>query len=357
MDGGAARVAVNLSLAWTEMGRRVTILTSDRGELSPAYPLHPDVVHLPLGILGDSRNKLHSAFRNFMRLVHIRRAIRQSRPDLVVSFLDRNNVLCVLATRALLPRVPIIISERTDPHGRSIGAVWELLRRLTYPWADCLVVQTRHALDYFPRFLRAKGAVIPNWVDPPQARACPEPHRRLRVVTLGRLHPVKGHDLLIEAFAQIAAAFPGWDLRIHGEGSGREALQARIHSLGLDDRIIIGENLLDVGSCLGNADLFVLPSRVEGFPNALAEAMAWGLPVISFDCASGPSELIRHEVDGLLVPPEDIPALAQAMGRLMADPEERARLGAHATDVLTRFSSARVLELWENAIQSAYQSP
>jgi glycosyltransferase involved in cell wall biosynthesis len=317
------------------------------------YPLHPEVVLLPLNLRGVSSNPLQAVGRNLGRLLLLRRAIRATHPDLLVSFLDSNNIMSLIATRGL-PRIPVIISERTDPHGRSLGSIWGWLRRLTYPWADCLVTQSRHAMDFFPAPVRTKGRVIPNPVLPfPAADPSRPANPRSLVITLGRLHRVKGHDLLIEAFAQVAPAFPAWDLCIHGDGPERDSLQAMIRAHGLEGRITLRPAIADVGSRLREADLFVLPSRVEGFPNGLAEAMACGLPVISFDCASGPSELIRHGLDGLLVPPKNVAALATAMTRLMSDPIERAMLGARATEVLTRFSPATVMEQWESAIQSA----
>jgi GalNAc-alpha-(1->4)-GalNAc-alpha-(1->3)-diNAcBac-PP-undecaprenol alpha-1,4-N-acetyl-D-galactosaminyltransferase len=351
--GGAARVAAHLSNAWVEMGRNVTILTTVGGQDPSTYALHPKVVLLPLNLRGMSSNPLEAIGRNLRRLVLLRHAIRTTRPDLMVSFLDSNNILSLLAIRGL-PWMPIIISERTDPHGRSIGRMWEWLRRLTYPWADCLVTQTRHAMDYFPSQVRVKGRVIPNPVPPlPTIDMSQVSHLRPQVITLGRLHRVKGHDLLIDAFARLANDFPFWDLCIYGDGPERDSLQGMICAFGLEDRITLRPATAEVGRHLREADLFVLPSRVEGFPNSLAEAMACGLPVISFDCASGPSELIRQGLDGLLVPPEDVPALAKAMARLMSDPIERSALGARAVEVLIRFSPATVMEQWESAIQSA----
>jgi GalNAc-alpha-(1->4)-GalNAc-alpha-(1->3)-diNAcBac-PP-undecaprenol alpha-1,4-N-acetyl-D-galactosaminyltransferase len=352
-DGGAARVAVYLTHAWADMGRNVTILTTDGGLNPPFYALHPNVVHVPLGIREDSHHFLAAMSNNFKRLVKVRRAIRASRPDLLVSFIDSNNILCLLATRSL-PTIPTIVSERTDPHGRPLGRAWDFLRNLTYPWADGLVTQSQHALGYFSARVQTRGRVIPNPVFRPPA-ASPSSGRpaRPRVISLGRLDRVKGHDQLVDAFALIARDFPEWDLRIHGDGPERDALVAQIISHGLEGQISILPKIADVGTCLRDSDLFVLPSRTEGFPNALAEAMAWGLPVISFDCESGPSELIRQDQDGLLVPPGDVLALAQSMARLMSDPAERAGLGARATEVLTRFSPGRVMGLWESAIESA----
>jgi glycosyltransferase involved in cell wall biosynthesis len=352
VDGGAARIAAYLSGAWADQGRNVTLMTTDGGMQPSFYALHPRVVHQSLDLRGDSGNPLAALGRNIGRVLRIRRAIRSSRPDLLVSFLDRNNIRCLLATRGM-GRIPTLISERTDPHGRTLGRPWEGLRRLTYPWADCLVTQSRNAMAYFPSRVQIKGRVIPNPVYRPEAQS-PVPKRgpRCRVITLGRLQRVKGHDLLIDAFARIAALHPDWDLCIHGDGPEHDGLQERIQAYELADRITLGPSIADVGSCLRDADLFVLPSRVEGFPNALAEAMAWGLPVISFDCASGPGELIRPGVDGILVPSGQVSAMAEAMHRLMADPDQRNRLAARAPDVLDRFSPIRVMGLWESAIES-----
>lgn len=350
--GGAARVAAHLSAAWAEMGRKVTILTGDDGQRPPNYPLHPSVAHLPLALHAASRNPLQGAWANLRRLALLRQAIRRLKPDLIVSFLDTINVRCLLATLGL--GIPVLISERTDPHGRSLGLAWETLRLITYPWSGALVVQSRHALSFFPPRLRAKGLVIPNPVPPDPAAAPPRRSPdRFSVVTLGSLRTVKGHDQLIEAFALVADQFPAWDLWIHGEGPARDRLEIQVRCLRLEDRVHLPGSTRESAARLREADLFVLPSRTEGFPNALAEAMACGLPVISFDCASGPRDLIRPEVDGMLVPPGDIPGLAIAMARLMGDPAERDRMAARAPEVVERFSAERILGLWERAMQRA----
>jgi len=350
-------VAAHLSAAWAERGRAVTLLTTDDGREGSFFELHPAVRHRPLGLRSVSRHPLQALTSNFRRLGILRRAFQVEHPDFIISFLDSNNVMCLLATRGL-PRVPTVISERTDPSARSIGFAWEFLRRWTYPWADCLVTQSAHALGYFSPEVQARGRVIPNPVLPlarMEGRSPGTRGPRRLVTTLGRLNRVKGHDLLVEAFASLAPEFPDWDLAIHGEGSERPALEARIRALGLTSRIQLPGATTQVAARLQEADLFVLPSRTEGFPNALAEAMACGLPVVSFDCRSGPSELIRPGVDGVLVPPEDVPGLARAMAGLMGDPAERARLSVQAPEVLNRFSLNRVLELWESALQFASQ--
>ncbi len=351
--GGAARVAVNLSRAWAEMGRTVTILTTDNGEVPPSFPLHPSVAHRPLGLMHNSRNPLEGLWLNLGRLARLRRAIADTRPDVLISFLDKNNILSLLAGRTL-PRIPTLVSERTDPSERTIGWPWEWLRRWTYPMADCLVVQTLHAKGFFSPAVQARTRVIPNPVIlPPPGPALEGPPGRHHLTTLGRMDPVKGHEMLIDAFAAIEGRFPDWDLVIHGDGPTRRAMEAKVRNLGLETRIRFPGATFEVGARLREADVFVLTSRAEGFPNSLAEAMACGLPVVSFDCRSGPSELIRDGVDGLLVPPLDVPALSAALARLMADPGLRARLGAAAPDVLQRFSESSVLAQWESAIQLA----
>lgn len=353
LGGGAARVAVQLSRAWTARGYHVTIMTNDDGSQPPHFPPSPGVVHKPLGLRVASHNLLAAVRHNLWRLFRLRRAIKASKPDVLLSFLDGNNVLCLLATRRLgLGRV--VISERTDPHGRDIGFFWENLRRITYPWADCLVTQSAHALAYFPTRIRAKGMIIPNPVEAPEPGTGSfreqEGSPRHQLVTLGSLRKIKGHDLLIEAFALIAKDFPDWELVIYGEGPERPKLARQSAEHGLGTRVHMPGHTADVSGALSAGDLFVLPSRAEGFPNALAEAMALGLAAVSFDCPSGPGNLIRDGVDGVLVPPQDIAALASALASLMSAPRQRSRLGNRAREVVARFSPNQIINLWEQAL-------
>jgi len=152
----------------------------------------------------------------------------------------------------------------------------------------------------------------------------------------------------LEAFARIALRHPDWSLTIIGKGPLQRKLQEQSAALDLGARVHFVGELTDPFPMLRAADLFVLSSRFEGFGMALAEAMACGLPVVSFDCPEGPRDIIHDGVDGILVPTEDINALATALGRLMNDPRERARLGTEAATLLTRFGPEPVLSIWQD---------
>ena len=170
------------------------------------------------------------------------------------------------------------------------------------------------------------------------------------VLAVGRLTPQKGFDLLLEAFARIAADFTDWRLVILGSGTDRDALVEQATQLGIAESVELLGWTAEVASWFSNADLFVLSSRYEGFPNVLLEAMAAGVPVISFDCESGPREIVRHELDGLLVPAGDVAALASAMQRLMADETLRHTYGQRGREVTERFSVAEFFRRWQQVL-------
>ena len=349
--GGAERVMASLANAWAARDWAVTLFTLN-GEPS-FYPLDDRVRYRPLDVARPSGDGFAAIRNNIGRAMALRRVIRREHFDAVISFMGTTNVLTILATRRLA--VPVIVSERIDPARYPIAKSWAALRRSLYPCADLLVVQTERILRYFPPSLQHVGCIIPNPVAVPDEVANGPRIRKAEnsrvVIAMGRLEAQKGFDLLLRAFSRIAAKHAEWTLEIWGEGREQAVLQALIAELGLTERARLRGVTRRPFDELLQAGLFVLSSRYEGFPNALCEAMACGLPVISFDCPTGPGEIIRDGLDGLLVPPEDVGALAAGLDRLMSNEAERRRLAAGASGVTQRFSLARIMSLWDGALK------
>ncbi|HEX4604467.1 MAG TPA: glycosyltransferase family 4 protein [Candidatus Angelobacter sp.] len=357
--GGAERVISVLAGAWVERGRQITLITFDDAE-GPAYQLHPGIVLRSLHIPNEfAKNNFYALHRNVRRVRLLRRLIRQSQPDVVLSFLDFPNIITLLATRGL--GIPVIVSERANPEHDELKPIWKLARSLLYPQAAALVCQTNAMLVQLQGKIKVRGHAIPNPVEIPATLNSNSPKGgsadSRTLVAMGRLVPQKGFDLLLEAFARIAGKYPAWSIKILGKGALRSQLQTQAESLGLKNRVSFAGAVFDPFPILRAADLFVFSSRFEGFGNALTEAMACGLAAISFDCPAGPSDIIRHGVDGLLVPPEDVAGLASAMDRLMGDTDERERLARRAPDVLTRFSLDSVIGKWEKVLNEVLPSP
>jgi GalNAc-alpha-(1->4)-GalNAc-alpha-(1->3)-diNAcBac-PP-undecaprenol alpha-1,4-N-acetyl-D-galactosaminyltransferase len=349
-SGGAERVVATMANTWAARGWEITLLTFDDGSEPSFYPLDSRVRHQPLGVAAASGGFRRAVASNFERIRTLRRAIVASCPDAVLSFLDTVNVRVLIATRGL--GIPTIVMEQTDPGQKELAAVWKKLRRALYPRASALVVLSETSRSYFPPSIQAKSIIIPNpiAIEPPRHSDRDAPHSPRTVMAMGRLAPEKGFDLLLDAFARIANAHPDWRLVIWGEGPLRSQLESLRDSLGLNERALLPGRTTEPFRELRRADLFVMSSRREGFPLALGEAMACGLPAVSFDCPSGPRQIIRHGVDGLLVPDGDVIGLSAAMSRLMTDAAERRRLAARALDVNDRFGAARVLAQWEELI-------
>lgn len=343
--GGAERVMATLANAWSERGHQVSVLTL-AGQPS-FYPLSPAVDYQTLDVAAPSRNFTHLWRNNLRRMSELRRRVRSLRPDVVISFLDATNVVTLLTTRGL--RVPVIVCEHTDPAYSTCSTTWKVLRVLTYPAASAVTVLTDNVLRDMRWLLGKRGVVMPNPVVLPSVAvlAAPSTKTDKRLVAMGRLLPVKGFDSLLAAFGQIAAVHPEWTLTILGEGPMRRTLQEQVERLGLAGRVDLHGRVTDPFPWLRSADLFVMTSLHEGFPCALCEALACGVPAVSFDCPSGPRAIIRDGVDGLLVPNGNVHALAAAFSRLMVDEGERRRMASRAPEVLQRFGLENILHRWD----------
>ncbi|WP_239065249.1 glycosyltransferase [Streptomyces sp. S4.7] len=179
----------------------------------------------------------------------------------------------------------------------------------------------------------------------------PSPRTRKNVASIGRLDDQKGIDLLLESWAPVAGARPDWRLRIYGAGQDESALKERCTALGLDGSVDWMGRTDDVAGALAECSVFVQSSRGEGFPLALMEAMASGVPCAAFDCAPGVREIVRDGEDGLLAPPGDTDALADRLLRLTGNPRLRDSLGERARVNVQRYSQEEILRRWHELFE------
>lgn len=347
--GGAERVLTDLSYYWVSQGHQVTLFTLAAPTAKPFYAVD---VRINLIQLNQAQNE--SSFFKRMgnilkRVVCLRKALRTLKPDVILSFVDMMNVTTLVASAGL--KIPVIVSERIDPHFHPIPLLHKKIRAFLYRFAHRVIVQTTNAASYFGNNLQGIIQIIPNPVK------SAKDHKIFTftvqsIITVGRLTKQKGHTTLIHAFTRLHRQYPGIRLTIYGEGAERNNLQALIHSLNLQEKVALPGTIQKIHQKLSEADLFVFPSLYEGFPNALAEAMAVGLPVIASNC-SGNVDLVRDPINGRLFPVGDVEKLATLMEELLNDPCQRKRLGEQAQAICTRFHPDDVFKLWDEVIFAA----
>jgi GalNAc-alpha-(1->4)-GalNAc-alpha-(1->3)-diNAcBac-PP-undecaprenol alpha-1,4-N-acetyl-D-galactosaminyltransferase len=352
--GGAERVVIDLCRHLRDSGREVMLLTLT-GDDTDAYKAPDGVRRERLEIRRVSRSLFQTIWYSLERAVAVRRKLVSSKPDVVVSFIDRINMLTLVSLFGT--GIPAIVSERIHPGYNPIERVWLFARHFIYPLANAVTVQTTEGAEWIRRHMWVKRpVVIPNAVRHledlgDRTDEAADSMSRPFVLAIGRLNEQKGFDLLLDAFCRSGLARAGWRLVVLGEGPERPALKQQATALGIADAVTF-PGFVEVGQWLRRADIFVMSSRYEGFPNALMEAMQMQRACISFDCPSGPRDLIENDRDGLLVPPQDVAALSEALQRLAADPALCSRLGAEASKIGERFSAASVYAKWLNLIDS-----
>ncbi len=281
-------------------------------------------------------------------LRHLRETVLAHRPTVVVSFGPRANIAAVLACRQLPVRV--VISERNDPVRRAAGTVVARLRPLVYGQADVVTANAEGVLLALAQWVPPdRLRFAPNVLVPPAERR-PPARREPSILIVARLAAHKSHDVLPDALALLPADLDGWRLAIVGTGDEDQRLRNHARRLGVADRVDWHGSTDDPSPFYRHCEIFALPSRYEGLPNALLEAMSFGLPPIVSDAAPGPLEVVHHGTTGLVVPTGDPGALASAIEVLARTPELRQRLGDAARREVRRFDPAVAIPAWEELL-------
>jgi GalNAc-alpha-(1->4)-GalNAc-alpha-(1->3)-diNAcBac-PP-undecaprenol alpha-1,4-N-acetyl-D-galactosaminyltransferase len=347
--GGAERVMSIVANYWVSKGWGVTLILLVPPTTAPFYQLDPRIKLKSLGLAGKSTSKLAAIANTWQRIQVLRQEIISSQPDVVISFMNSVNVYAIVACLGL--NIPTIVSEHIYPGRTDANKIWQFIIKRAYRYADLVTVLTQNALQFYPETKGYRTIVMPNPIMKPDpvvatTRLLSAPS----LIAIGRLHPQKGFDLLLKAFHRIQAKYPDWQITILGEGPMRSELEGLRSELKLTDRVHLPGLVTNVPDYLQQADIFVMPSRFEGFPMALCEAMAAGLPVLAADCLSGPSEIVEKGVNGILVRTENVDALAMGLDALMSDPTKRQQLARKAPEILDRFGLEQVMGIWQTAI-------
>lgn len=348
VSGGVERMAIVLMNELCVRGHAVELLSWDRSAAETYYSLDNRVVWHRLD-MGDAREKAGWRLR-FHRQLAIRRLLTRSRPDVVIAFQHGPFLTVVVAVLGL--GIPVIAAERNAPQrfkylraGRMRGVIFQ-----TFRLANRITVQLDEYIDGYPHYLRGRIVSLPNPVRPAMGFAKPAGQQGAvkRLLSVGRLSYQKNQAVLIEAFAGLADLVRDWRLILVGVGEDESKLKRLVVEKGLVDRVVFTGAVKDVERFYLDSHLFCLSSRWEGFPNALAEAMAHGLPAVGFAGCAGVRHLIADGKTGCLAQGNgSVDALAEALLPLMNNDARRQSMGAVAAKAVDQFAPQAIFDRWE----------
>lgn len=341
--GGAERVLTTMLNYWAENGIPVSLITTTLAE-EHAYPLHSNVRCITIPPINVPCNLDNCPWN----VRHLRQAIMTERNRTVISFMEKSNIPCILATSGL--PVHLVISERTDPRMQTEYSEYKksLIRKL-YPLADRLIVQTQSVKEWAAEFMpKSKVQVIRNMVTVDETKTHSQFHLPDKFICcMGRMTACKGLTGFIAQLPRIFDRHRDYSLVLLGDGPDRTSLSTQVSALGLTGKVFMPGFLPAPHSVLKKARIFVLPSLFEGFPNALIESMALGVTPVSFRCPSGPSEIINHNNNGILVEEQDYEELATEIIRLLDTPKECDRLARNAyKSTHKKYNINKIMNQW-----------
>lgn len=333
-SGGAERVVSIWTSELAKLGADTHLLVFYRVE--GEYPIDEGVTVHAIKENKEQYNKMSK----FEKIKLLRGNLNKVNPDVIIPFISHVGIMTNIARVGL--KTKMIETIRIDPQYSPKNKVIRLLRNISVLTSNCCIVQNEEQRNYFPKWSHKKIHVFANPISDEfiQAeRIISNPEIR-SITAVGRLEHQKNYTMLIKAFSKLKNL--DLMLNIYGEGSLKDDLQFIINDLGLSNRIKLCGRSNDIKKVFMNTELFILSSNAEGMPNSLMEAMAVGLPCISTDCPTGPSEIIDNEINGVLIPVDNEEALVSAINNMVNNPKEAYMLGKKAKEKMKNNYSAAV---------------
>lgn len=360
--GGADRIIIQkANFLADEMQHEVYIITDSQKERPIVFPLSPKVIHIDLSIDFDRQYNHNLLIRGcyYFTLMHLYKkrlshCLDSIKPDIVISTLGRElDFLTQLNDGSIkigeshiakpYTRNLHLMEERGFPY-KQIARHWRKKQETTVKRLNALVVLTQHDADNWKEV--KKACIIPNSLpfSPKKGSSC----LNKRIISIGRYSEQKGYDRLIEAWVKVNQKHPDWLISIYGEGQDKNMLQALVRKHHIEDSFSLCSPTKNIQEKYLESSIYVMSSRFEGLPMALLEAMACGVPCISFDCPYGPAEIITQEEDGILVENGNIDKLADAICYLIENTDIRISMGKQAQRNIQCYSRKKVMKLWDD---------
>lgn len=350
--GGIEKNVAVIANSLFKSGRRVTVLSFDLPEASSNFNLETGIDWLRVG-----RSPPHGSITLFDRIQmtsEIRRAIRRHKIKYIICF--HHGILFRILSAILFMNLKVYVSERQSPQMYDhISRSKFNINSLLLLFVNKIVIQFDEYRRFYPSILHNKIQTIPNYVEIPNnyvVKTGESSTDRKWLLFIGRLSYQKNVDTLLKAFSTTKYLECNWGLRIVGAGELRPKIIDIIESLDLTSHVEMIEPCQQVSRFYIDSTAFCLPSRWEGFPNVLAEAMAHGLPVVGFARCSGVNSLVIHEHNGLLAEGEfDIMSLSNVLNRIFNSDSLRTALGFNARESMQVYSQSDILSAWSKLIE------
>ena len=366
VGGGQRILAIKANYFVEEFGYEIHVIVTDNGKISPYFHLHPSIQIHNLDINYDRVVPLYKRFFSYFhkRCLHKRRlnaCLKQLMPDFTILMLRRElSFIMDMADDSIK-----IAENHFERHSYLNNANYGLLHYFPkFVWRKWQKIQIE-CLKRIQRFVVLTYEDEKQWFELDNITVIPNPltfipeHKSFcnskQVIAVGRYVNQKGFDLLISAWQMIASKHQDWTLKIYGDGPLREMLQRKVIDAGLSDSGKLEFPVKDIAAKYAKSSVFVLSSRFEGFGLVIVEAMACGLPVVSFDCPCGPKDIISDHVDGILVKTGDVEELARQISYLIEHDEIREQMGKRALENVQRYKIENIAILWRDLFNALLQ--